>query len=255
MQKLVLAFSLILLMSSCGTRKIRTTPGVALVALSPRVIIKEHLEINRAFNSLSGRMKIEFKDENKSTLVPASFRMIKDQGIWVSAFFGLAKALITPTEVSFYSASNKLFFKGSFEQLSAYVGTELTYDLLQRFLLGYAAVELKAQRSSWLVTDNYYRYAIEDKKDRYKLHIDIEPNSYQLKNTIISEGSGLGSINIEYLDYQNIDGVSIPQHLKLSAQGAQFNSSLDIEYRNVSLNRQLRFPYKIPAGYKELKLQ
>ncbi len=254
MRQLILALSLLMILSSCGSRKIKTTPGVALVALSPRLIIKEHGEINREFNSLSGRMKIELNTGDKVTSVPASFRMIKDQGIWISAFFGLAKALITPEEVSFYTSTNKSYFKGSFEQLSTLVGTELNYDLLQRFLLGFAAVELKAQRSLWEVTNNFYRYAMVDKKDRYKLHIDIEPGSYQLKNTIISEGSGEGSIKIEYLGYQKIDGVSIPEHLRLSAEAKQFNSSLDIEYKNLSLNRQLKFPYKIPEGYKELKL-
>lgn len=255
MRQLVLALSILLVLSSCGSRKIKTTPGVALVALSPRVIIKEHGDINRDFNSLSGRMKIDLKTGTKTTSVPASFRMIKDQGIWISAFFGLAKALITPEEVSFYSSTNKMYFKGSFEELSSYVGTELTYDLLQRFLLGATAVELKPQRSAWEVSNNFYRYAMVDKKDRYKLHLDIEPGSFQLKNTLISEGSGNGSIKIEYLGYQKIDGVSIPQQLRLTALAEKFNSSLDIEYRNLSLNRQLRFPYKIPQGYKELQLQ
>lgn len=255
MRKTVLALSLILLLGSCGTRKIKTTPGVALVALSPRIIIKEHEDINREFNSLSGRMKIELNDGHKTTSVPASFRMIKDQGIWISAFFGLAKALITPTEVSFYTATTKQFFKGSFKELSSYVGTELNYDLLQRFLLGLTAVELKSQRSSWAVTDNYYRYAMRDKKEQYKLQIDIEPGSYQLKRTLISEGSGMGSVGVEYLNYQKINGVSIPEHLKVTARGRDYNSSLNIEYKNLSLNRQLKFPYKIPAGYKELKIQ
>jgi hypothetical protein len=48
--------------------------------------------------------------------------------------------------------------------------------------------------------------------------------------------------------------VSIPEHLKLSAEAKQFNSTLDIEYKNLSINRQLKFPYKIPEGYKEIKL-
>jgi len=255
MQKLTVVLSLIVLLSSCGTRKIKTTPEVAFMALSPRMIIKEYKEVSRDFKTLSGRMKIELQQADKTTSVPASFRMIKDKGIWISAFFGLAKALITPKEISFYTATTKQFFKGSFEELSSFIGTEITYNLLERFLLGETAVELKSQRSLWEVTADFYRYQIADKKEQYKLYIDIEPSTFQLMKTLISEGSGKGNVSIEYLDYQKINGIHIPEKLRISAQSQEVTSSVSIEYKNLSINRQLKFPYKIPQGYKQLHLQ
>jgi hypothetical protein len=245
----------LLLLSACGVRKIETTPGVALLTLAPREIIKNHHATKANFNSLSGRLKIDFKSGKTSQGIPATVRIIKDEGIWISALFGMAKALITPEEVSFYSAINKVYFTGSFQELSVFLGTQIDYNTLQNLLLGETVVPLKPQRSKWSIAENRYRFNPQQAAKLFKLWLDIEPETYELKRTLISEPNSDGSITIDYESYQEISGVSIPESLRIKAQKGRVQSEVNVSYRNISLNRTLKFPYTIPAGFKKLSLK
>ncbi len=245
----------LLMLSACGVRKIETTPGVALLSLAPREIIKNHEATKANFTSLSGRLKIDFRSGKTSQGIPATVRIVKDEGIWISALFGMAKALITPTEVSFYSSINKVYFTGSFEELSRFLGTQIDFNTLQNLLLGETVVPLKPQRSKWSIAENRYRFNPQQAAKLFKLWLDIEPETYELKRTLIAEPNSDGSISIDYESYQTISGVSIPESMRILAKKGNVQSEVAISYRNISLNKSLKFPYEIPGGFKKLTLK
>lgn len=243
-----------LLVSACGVRKVETTPGMALLTLTPREIIKNHNATKASFKSLSGKLKIDFKSGKTSQGIPATVRIVKDEGIWISALFGMAKAYITPEEVSFYSSINKIYYRGSFEELSQFLGTQIDYNALQNLLLGETIVPLKAQRSKWTIAENRYRFNPQQAEKLFKMWLDIEPDTYTLKHTLIAEPDSDGSIAIDYQSYQKIAGVSIPQTFTIEAHKGNIQSSVRVEYRNINLNKELKFPYTIPTGYKKITL-
>ena len=61
-------------------------------------------------------------------------------------------------------------------------------------------------------------------------------------------------MQIDYLAHQEVDKQVLPERIKVIAVEANDEMVLDLEFKGVSLNEKLRFPFKIPSGYDEIKL-
>ena len=51
-----------------------------------------------------------------------------------------------------------------------------------------------------------------------------------------------------------VDNQRLPEHIKIIAVEATKETNIELEFKNVTLNENLNFPYKIPSGFKEIKL-
>jgi hypothetical protein len=61
-------------------------------------------------------------------------------------------------------------------------------------------------------------------------------------------------LQIDYSDYQKVENETLPEHVRLIAVEKEKELTVDLDYKSVFLNEKLRFPFRIPSGYKEIKL-
>src|SRR5690606_7725784 len=106
MNKIKSAFLLFSLFSivSCGSRKALTGSSPVEDAAVTRVV-EEHYANEADFKSLQARVKVQFQNEEQNQSLTVSYRMKKDETIWLSASvlgFPLAKVMITPESVKYY---------------------------------------------------------------------------------------------------------------------------------------------------------
>ena len=52
-----------------------------------------------------------------------------------------------------------------------------------------------------------------------------------------------------------MDGLLLPSEIAVSEQTAKTEMTVAISYKNISVNRSLSFPFKIPKGLKALELK
>jgi hypothetical protein len=252
-----LAFVLLLGVQSCGVKKklvLNEANTNVLTSLSAKAVIKNHYAGAAAFKTLSGRMKIDYASGNTEQGIPATFRMEKDKAIWISVFFGMGKAYITPDKVSFYSSVNNISFEGDFKVLSAYVGTPLDFNMIQGLLLGDSALDLKAQKYRLDQTPGVYRLKPQRAMAFFKLFVDIDPSHFKVIQTQISQSSENSSLSISYPAYEKMDGLLLPSSIDVKAQMGATLATVAISYKNISVNRPLNFPFKIPNGLKSISL-
>jgi len=251
----IFSLALLLSLSACGAKKVGVVKGAAVnTTLGSKAVIKSHYAAAAEFKTLSGRMKIDYKSGGSEQSIPATFRMEKDKALWLSVFFGMGKAFITPKKVSFYSALNNISFEGDFEALSSFVGTPLDFSMIQGLLLGESAVDLKSQRFKLDAATGVYRLKPQRAMAFFKLFIDLDPTSFKVVQAQISQASQDSSIQINYPAYETMDGLLLPAKISVEAQLGSATTSVGISYKNISVNRPLNFPFKIPKGLKALSL-
>lgn len=249
---LVFLFSLVVL--SCKTKKIISSDEVNQ-ALPVKTIIKQHYNGELRFKTLSGKIKIDYSDGDTSQGVSVSIRIEKDKTIWLSAPLGMVKVYITPTRVSFYNRLQNEYFDGDFSYLSKLLGTELDFNNLQNLLLGQALTDLRKEKYGMQVVANTYELKPKKGLDLFKILFQIEPKHFKIATQQLSQPSENRLLQIEYQNYQKMAGQMLPNSIKIEATQGSDKTTIDIDYRNMEMNRTLKFPYKIPKSFKEIILE
>ena len=62
-------------------------------------------------------------------------------------------------------------------------------------------------------------------------------------------------LQIDYKKYQEIDSKLIPQFLKIIVLERDEETTLKMEFKSVTMNTDLRFPFRIPQGFKEIMIK
>lgn len=250
-----IVFSLItLFILSCKSTKV-VTGGAINENLNAKSIIKSHYDNQLDFKTISGKMDIDYKDKNASQGFNVSLRMEKDKAIWISAPLGVVKAYITPNRVSFYNRLDNSYFDGDFSYLSKLLGTELDFDKVQNLLLGQAILDLRKDKYDTTIANENYELKPKKALDLFKILFQIEPKNFKMGTQQIAQPEKGRLLDITYKNYQEIDKKIIPNEIDISATMDNNQSLIGIAYKNIEFNRSLKFPYDIPKGFKEIKLE
>lgn len=238
---------------SCKSSK-TISAGEANYKLSARQLIKENTKQSPNFKTLQAKLKITYyKNQNKQTH-SVSFRAKKDEILWMSATFSVIRAKITPEKVSFYNKLDNTYFEGDYKYLSDLLGTELDFEKVQNVLFGETIFNLKDDAYKSSVNDNVYVLQPKKQRELFEVFFLLDPSHFKVKSQQISQPKEFRHLQIDYLTYQEVNSQKLPKHIKINAVEANQETIIKLEFKNVSLNDDLRFPFKIPSGFKEIKL-
>ena len=240
-------------MVSCKAKKV-VTGGAINESLNAKSIIKAHYANALDFKTIAGKMKIDYEDQHASQGFSVSLRMEKDKAIWISATLGIVKAYITPERVSFYNRLDNTYFDGDFSYLSKLLGTDLDFEKVQSLLLGQAIQDLRVDKYETSIANENYQLQPKKAQDLFKILFQIEPKYFRISKEQLSQPEKGRLLQINYTNYQEIDKKIIPNEIAISAAMDGNESLIEIEYKNIEFDRDLKFPYDIPNGFKEITL-
>jgi hypothetical protein len=240
---------------SCKTAKTVSSDGEITSDLSARQLIKNNTKNIANFRTLTARVKADYssKDESKGTTI--SLRMEKDKTIWMSAPFSMAKVLITPEKVSFYNKLDNTYFDGDFELLSDFVGTDLDFDKVQNILLGEALYDLKKEEFVASTFEKSYLLQPKNQRDLFEIFYLLNPSHFKMDSQQFTQALENRHLQIDYKNYQEVKKQTLPKNIKIIALESYDETIIDLEYRSVALNEKIRFPFRIPSGYKEIEIK
>lgn len=228
--------------------------GVANLNLSTKQLIKEYTKQAANFKTLQAKLKISFTQNDNSQTHTVSFRAKKDEVIWMSATFSVVKALITPDKVSFYNKLDNTYFDGDYKYLSNLLGTEIDFNKVQNLLYGETLFSLK--ESDYKATVNEEAYILQPKNQRnlFEIFFLLDPVMFKVKSQQISQPKEFRHLQIDYLNYQEVNKQLLPERIKVIAVEGNNEAIIELEFKGVTLNEDLSFPFKIPSGFKEIEL-
>lgn len=238
---------------ACKTTQLAQTTS-ADRGMSSKKIIKNHYKNQLHFTTLRGKMVVEYKDGTEDQAHTLSWRMEKDKTIWISAPFGMVKALITPEKVKFYNRLDQTYFDGDFAYLSKMLGTELDFQKVQSLLLGHAIFDLEKERYQLSVIDDSYLLRPKKEWKLFERLFAIEPKNFRMQLQQISQDQQQRMLAIKYPNYQVVADRILPENIAIEVVEKNNKKHIGLQYKGLRFDEKLRFPFKIPSGYKQIEL-
>lgn len=252
----IVVLTLILLITGCKSSKnVIASSGVINKRLSSKQIIKAHQEKQADFKTLQSRVKIDYNEGNKDRGVTVTLRMEKDKTIWISAPLGLVRAMVTPDKVRFYDKLNNQFFDGDYTLISEILGTELDFEKLQSLLLGEAIYNLEDDRYSLSSNDEAYVLEPRKQRDLFELFLLFDPGHFKMRSLQIAQPQERRFLEVDYNAYQEVEKQTLPENIRIVAVENTDEVTIQMELKSITLNQELRFPFRIPSGFDEIVIK
>lgn len=244
----------VFILFSCKSSKTLNS-STSNLSLTTKQLIKENTQKAASFKTLSARVKLDISQGDKENGYTINMRIEKDKKILLmSSPITVVKALITQDKISYYNKLDNTYFEGDFKYLSDLLGTELDFQKVQNLLLGEALYGLKDNAFDLSVNEKEYILQPKNQNALFELFYLINPSHFKISSQQISQPQEQKHLQIDYISYQKVDKQIIPEHIKVIAVEATEEMILEMEFKAVSLNEDLRFPFKIPSGLQEIKL-
>ena len=250
--KTLLLLFIVTSLVGCKSAKSLTSSGSIKEGITAKQLINDNHKQTAKFRTLQARVKIDYTENNKSNGVSVNLRMEKDKIIWLSAPLSVAKVMITPDKVSYYNNWENVYFDGDFSLLSDLLGTELDFTKVQNLLLGETLFDLKEQKH--VVSNNEASYILspEDQNTLFEIFYLLNPGHFKLDSQQLAQPLEKRFLEIDYKSYQLVDKQIVPEIINIIAVEDTEEILIDLEFKSVSLNEKLRFPFSIPSNYKEI---
>ena len=248
-----LTYTLItVLIFSCGTAKKIGLEPMRNSKMKAKQILKTHQKQKAEFSTLQARLKAEFKDGDKTQTQTLTLRMERGKMIWVNAFLNMVRLKITPEKVQMYNKLDRTFFDGDYEIIKDFLGIELNFSNLENVLLGEALFNPKA--NTLKKEPSQRAYVLTPKKDNELLQVlyFINPSSFKLESQLVYQPLEYRSFDVNYQSFQAIDTQLFPKSITINVLENQRGTNLKLNFKSVILNQPLRFPFKMPEGYKPI---
>ncbi len=259
MKKIILLLFLSVLVSCKTKQAVVVTTPVAPTAkgISAEDIIANHYNNKTNFSTVYIKSNVRFSDDKQTQNVTAEIKIKKDEQILISVrFLGItmAKALITPTSVSYYEKMNSTYFEGDFSGLSQWLGTDLDFSKIQNMLLGEAFDNL--QQGKYALSKGEQGFELADlKSGNTKKTFFLDAEKFQIQKQEISQPEQDRRIDVGYSERNTFNEATIPMSFVISTFQPKGKTEISFNYNTVSFNEELSFPYSIPNGYKRILIK
>ncbi len=240
--------------TSCKSAKTIASSGEISESISAKQLIRENAKQGAKFKTLQAKVKIDYTQDLQEQGYSVNLRMEKDRTIWINATLGLARAMITPDKVSFYDRINNQFFEGDYALLSNLLGVELNFEKVQSLLLGESLFNLKDGKYTASTNDKSYILQPKEQSALLELFLLLNPSHFKMDSQQLLQPLKKRYLQVDYLAYQDVDKEILPKDIKIIAIENNEEVIIAMEYKSVSLNEEVRFPFKIPSGFKEIIL-
>ena len=247
---------LFLSFTSCKSSKNITNNSTIIKEMSARKVAKKHISSNFDEKTIDARLKVNYKDTKNKVGFSVRMKIKKDEVIWLKGtkFITVFKAKITPTKVQFYSTFYKNYFDGDFSMLKKLLGTDINFQQLQNMLLGQSLLNVKSERHEIEIHDKSYQLSPKKQSELFNIFFNVNPFHYKLDKQSIVNSVKNQRLDISYPKYLTKNGILFPEKININAKQNNKFTVIDITTRSVEFNTKMKLDFRMPSGYKEIKL-
>jgi hypothetical protein len=245
------------LMVSCKSKSVVAAASIDTTRLTANTIIEKHYNNKNTFSTLYIKANAKYADDKQTQNVTAEIKIKKNEQILVSIrFLGItmAKALITPTTVSYYEKINGTYFEGDFSGLSKWLGTDLDYIKIQNMLLGEAFDNLNSGKYTESLLGQLYR--LDDfSNENTKKSFFVDADTFLIKKQEITQTTEERMIQVAYSDNKIFNEGTLPSNVLINTYQKKGKTEINLNYNSITFNEELSFPYSVPNGYKRILIK
>ena len=242
MSKLIYQVIIVVVLSSCGIKKITTTDFSILPKNTSELIERINSKNSPPeWLSLKGRARIIKKDEEITLNINIKHR--KDSIIWISAsgLFGIEiiRAQLTPDSIYFINRANTTYLIKPVSHIKDLIKSDLSFYDLQDIITASSKIIKKNYK---METDAIGFHLI---SDNVRCFIT---NNYRIQN--IKFITSKANLEVILNNYQERDNFPRKIALKITSEGT-FETT--INYSKVEFNKPQKILFEIPDSYDQIK--
>ncbi len=244
---------IIVLLYACGPGKNLTSIVGEIPEMRTKQILKKHIKQHAKFNTLQCKLKIELFQNSKAQSNTVTLRMERGKIIWINAFLNMIRIKITPDKVQMYNKIDQTYFDGDFSLIKQLLGIDLDFSNLENLLLGDTFFKHNSSSLNQVKDNSGYKLKPFKLDPTLDVFYRINPFYFKMKTQEISHLKEEIHLKVNYDDFQEINQQLIPSKMAITINEKQNNAFIiKLNLKSVSLNQSIRFPFKLPKGYKLL---
>ena len=292
------AFALVftaLLLTGCTNMR-RLERGKPIRSEGSGGILRKHLATQAEPDWAAMRLQVEADVDGERSGFKVNARMRRDSALWLSITPALgveaARLLLTPDSVLFYSKvpGNRFAYRGDFAAIDSLLGTEITFDMVQRILLGQGIGLLDEDSKYISKVDGREHLLISKYKRRVKRLVGVKEREIEPDDSLSVEAreavqervlnrsddddllvkrywfDGLGyqltrsrfddlywgrSIDIGHGGFELEAGGWIPHRTDITIASPEMTHSISLEISRAKYGRPYPMPFEIPQDMEQ----
>src|SRR5690606_10841558 len=103
--------------------------------------------------------------------------------------------------------------------------------------------------------DDSYVLQPKDQRALFELFFLINPGFFKLDSQQLYQPLEKRMLQIDYKKYQEVGKQIFPENIRIIAVEKNDEIIIDLDFKSINLNGEVRFPFTIPSGYKEIELE
>ncbi|MCI2228635.1 DUF4292 domain-containing protein [Polaribacter sp. MSW13] len=251
--KYLLIFALFF--ASCKTKKNMIDANVVAKEMSAKKVARKHMAASFDKKTIDAKLKVNFNNGKTKQSLSVSLKIKKDEVIYIKGtkFITVFKAKITPTKVSYYSPFARNYFEGDFSMIKKLLGVDINFEQLQNLFLGQSLQNVKEEKQEVIIQDNSYVLSPEKQSNLYDIFFAINPSHFKLDRQSIVNPLKNQRLDILYPSYNLVDDVVFPSKINIKAKEALKFTDIDLTFKSVEFNSDVKMSFSIPNNYKKLE--
>jgi hypothetical protein len=89
----------------------------------------------------------------------------------------------------------------------------------------------------------------------FELFYIVNPSHFKIDSQQLAQTLESRFLQIDYLNFQEVAKETLPENMKIIALEKDQETVIEMAFKSVSLNQDLRYPFSIPSGFKEIVLK
>lgn len=248
-------FFLVFLIIFSGCNITKKANNSSTIKKIPTKRLLENVEKNKSdFTYLLLRSQATVIENGSKSQFNVSIRIKKDDKILISGslLIPLFKGLFTENKLMFYEKLNKSYYEGNFQYVSELFNFEFTLESVQNLLTG-EPLTFKNSKLTQALKNSEYELESYDRKKKVSKSYTFNPINFNLKKQSFSNNLG-AKLSVVYDNYKTLGEVNVPQLITILATNKDKTTRVVIKSKISRINQEVTFPFKIPSGYKKIKL-
>lgn len=234
----------------------------------------ENIEKNYSdFNTISVKFQIKYEKNEKKQIIHGIYRIKRDSLIWVSmgptVGMEVFRAVLYNDSISFINRFDKTYYSGNYSYIKELFKISFNYRNIEN-ILSNKLVFIDKYNSLWkdyLIKNYDYeirneKYFLISNKKKYGEEnilnslmdtIIILPVIYKIEKLNWTENKLNRKFSIEFSNFKKVKEDFFPNNMKFNIKEDKVNIVLNIKIRQISIDKKLKYPYKIPnKKYKRI---
>ena len=100
-----------------------------------------------------------------------------------------------------------------------------------------------------------YAVSPKDQNALIELFYLINPSHFKMDSLQMQQTLEKRMLQVDYASYQEVDKQIVPENIRIIAVEDTDEVAITMEFKSVSLNDEVCFPFNIPSGYKEIVIK